>query len=109
MATDKVLINRNTMTGIANAIRSKNESQTLYRPGEMADAIRGIKGGDMSSVESVAISNKADLAEVWLDTPYASLPLEVSVLPVTLLNSLTSRRLIQILSVFDVMMMAPML
>lgn len=81
MATDKVLINRNTMTGIANAIRSKNESQTLYRPGEMADAIRGIKGGDMSSVESVAISNKADLAEVWLDTPYASLPLEVSVLP----------------------------
>lgn len=81
MTTERVTVNRTTLTGIANAIRTKSGSQELYKPSEMAAAISGIQGGGTTPVESVTISNKADLAQVWLETPYASLPLTISVLP----------------------------
>lgn len=44
MATDKVLINRSTMTNIANAIRTKKDSHDLYHPSEMPRAISSIVG-----------------------------------------------------------------
>lgn len=77
----KVLINRSTLTSIGNAIRNKSGSETTYTPSEMPSAINTIKGGTVSNVESLMISNKADLAEIWLGTPYQSLPLQVQVLP----------------------------
>ena len=41
----KVLVNESSLTGIANAIRSKNGSADTYKPSEMAAAITAISGG----------------------------------------------------------------
>lgn len=41
----KVTINDETLTGIATAIREKNQTETTYKPSEMAGAIQEIKGG----------------------------------------------------------------
>ena len=41
----KVLVNESSLTGIADAIRSKNGSTTTYKPSEMAAAITAISGG----------------------------------------------------------------
>ena len=41
----KVLVNESSLTGIANAIRSKNGETTTYKPSEMAAAITAISGG----------------------------------------------------------------
>lgn len=81
MTTEKVLINRSTLTAIGNAIRAKKDETGLYAPSEMADAIQGIQGDGLSPVQTIQITNKADLNQVWLETPYQSLPLQISVLP----------------------------
>ena len=39
----KVLVNESSLTGIANAIRSKNGTETTYKPSEMAGAIEAIQ------------------------------------------------------------------
>ena len=41
----KVLVNESSLTGIANAIRSKNGTETTYKPSEMAGAIEAIQTG----------------------------------------------------------------
>lgn len=41
----KVLVNESSLTGIADAIRSKNGSTDTYKPSEMAAAITAISGG----------------------------------------------------------------
>lgn len=41
----KVLINTETLTSIADAIREKNFSDNTYKPAEMPGAIKGIVGG----------------------------------------------------------------
>lgn len=41
----KVLVNENSLTNIANAIRGKNGSTDTYKPSEMAAAITAISGG----------------------------------------------------------------
>jgi hypothetical protein len=41
-------IKEETLTSIANAIRSKNGSSDTYTPSEMADAIAAISGGGIS-------------------------------------------------------------
>lgn len=78
---EKVLINRSTLKNIGNAIRNKSGSEATFTPSEMPSAINAIKGGTVSNVESVTIQNKASLEEIWLGTPYQSLPLEVQILP----------------------------
>lgn len=40
-----VLVNENSLTNIANAIRGKNGETTTYKPSEMASAITAISGG----------------------------------------------------------------
>lgn len=42
----KVLVTRSYLDDIANAIRAKNGQETTYRPGDMAQAIRSIVGGE---------------------------------------------------------------
>lgn len=41
----KVLVNESSLTGIANAIRSKNGTSDTYKPSEMAAAIEAIESG----------------------------------------------------------------
>lgn len=41
----KVLVNETSLTGIADAIRGKNGTQTTYKPSEMAAAIASLSGG----------------------------------------------------------------
>ena len=60
----KVLIDENNLTAIGNAIRSKNNSSTKYKPSDMANAINSIKStieyttGDLQVVSSDAWSFK---------------------------------------------------
>ena len=60
----KVLIDENNLTAIGNAIRSKNNSSTKYKPSDMANAINSIKPtieyttGDLQVVSSDAWSFK---------------------------------------------------
>ena len=60
----KVLIDENNLTAIGNAIRSKNNSSTKYKPSDMANAINSIKHhieyttGDLQVVSSDAWSFK---------------------------------------------------
>lgn len=43
-----VLVAESSLEDIADAIRSKNGTQTTYKPGEMADAIEAISGGGIT-------------------------------------------------------------
>lgn len=40
----KVLVSEENLTNIANAIREKNQTETTYKPSEMAGAIQEIGG-----------------------------------------------------------------
>lgn len=52
----KGLIEEQTLTDIANAIRSKNGASTQYKPSEMAGAIENIPTGSTSSMAPTSIS-----------------------------------------------------
>ena len=43
--TTKAVLNESTLTAIAEAIRQKSSSSAALKPGEMAEAIKNIKGG----------------------------------------------------------------
>lgn len=49
----KVLVNETSLTGIANAIRSKNGLSAVYKPSEMAGAIEAIQTGSSTPTEPV--------------------------------------------------------
>lgn len=49
----KVLVNENSLTNIANAIRGKNGSTDTYKPSEMAAAITAISGGGGSNEKAI--------------------------------------------------------
>lgn len=49
-----VLVNEDSLTGIANAIRGKNGSTDTYKPSEMAEAISAISGGSGPSIPDSA-------------------------------------------------------
>lgn len=49
----KVLVNESSLTGIANAIRSKNGQTAVYKPSEMAGAIEAIQTGSGTPIEPV--------------------------------------------------------
>lgn len=51
-----VLVNDNSLTAIANAIRGKNGETTLYKPAEMATAITAISGGGEPTIEALNIT-----------------------------------------------------
>lgn len=52
-----VLINENSMTAIANAIRAKNGTSTTYKPSEMAGAISAIDGGGSTPTGTIQITS----------------------------------------------------
>ena len=53
----KVLVNESSLTGIADAIRSKNGSTDTYKPSEMAAAITAISGGGEPIIEALDITS----------------------------------------------------
>ena len=53
----KVLVNESSLTGIANAIRSKNGETTTYKPSEMAAAITAISGGGEPTIEALSVTS----------------------------------------------------
>ena len=55
-----VLINENSMTAIADAIRAKNGSTTKYKPNEMAGAIAAISGGGITPTGTKNITTNGD-------------------------------------------------
>ena len=55
----KVLVTESYLTDIGNAIRSKNESTTKYKPSEMAAAIKAITTGNVvTQLDSVTLTNQ---------------------------------------------------
>lgn len=73
-----VLINEDTMTDIADAIRSKKGVSTTYKPSEMADAISSISGGiTPSGTKTINITQNGTVTEDV--TSYASAQVNVTV------------------------------
>lgn len=73
-------------TDIAAAIRSKNGTETLYKPSEMAAAIQAISGGGEPVIEPLEItSNGTYIASEGVDG-YSPVTVNVSGEPFSLLN-----------------------
>ena len=53
----KVLVNESSLTGIADAIRSKNGSTDTYKPSEMAAAITAISGAAEPVIEALEVTS----------------------------------------------------
>lgn len=52
----KVLIEESSLSGIGNAIRSKLNNDTVYKPSEMASAIESITTGSVSTLVSKTVT-----------------------------------------------------
>lgn len=52
----KVLVNESSLTGIADAIRSKNGSTDTYKPSQMAAAISAISGAAEPVIEALSVT-----------------------------------------------------
>ncbi len=52
----KVLVNEESLTNIANAIREKNSETTTYKPSEMAEAIQNISSGGATPEKGIVIN-----------------------------------------------------
>ena len=61
MTDDRVVINKSSITNIANAIREKNGATTAYKPSEMAGAIAAIESGGAELPELTNEGTSADL------------------------------------------------
>lgn len=53
----KVLVNESSLTGIADAIRSKNGSTDTYKPSQMAAAITAISGAAEPVIEALEVTS----------------------------------------------------
>ena len=78
----KLLIDSDTLTDIADAIREKESSSSPIQVSNMAERIEDIHTGG-TPVSSITITNKADLQNLTLasDGTYTTYPLNVTVLP----------------------------
>lgn len=74
-----VLINEDTMTDIADAIRSKKGVSTTYLPGEMPSAIQSISGGGITPTGTKSISITANGVTTEDVTNYASAQITANV------------------------------
>lgn len=77
----KVVVERSTLTNIANAIRAKGETEETMLPSEMPQAIRNLPSGGISDVESVAITNKTAFEDLQFKGTYLTIALAVTILP----------------------------
>lgn len=59
-----VLVNKDSLQNIANAIRAKNESTTTYKPAEMAPAINALSTSGTATKLKTARSIQVDLASI---------------------------------------------
>lgn len=66
-----VTVNEENLTNIANAIREKNQTDTTYKPSEMAGAIQEIKGG---------LPKKGFVVDEWSEYGY---PTSITVIGMT--------------------------
>ena len=78
----KLLIDSDTLTDIADAIREKDGTSSPIQVSDMADRIEDIQTGG-TPVTSITITNKAELQNLTLasDGTYTTYPLNVTVLP----------------------------
>lgn len=74
-----VLINEDTMTDIADAIRSKKGVSTTYKPNEMPSAIESISGGGVTPTGTKNISITQNGTTTEDVTNYASAQITVNV------------------------------
>lgn len=77
----KLLIDSNTLTGIADEIRAKEESSAPIQTSEMAQRIHDLPSGGIGEVESLTITNKSAFENLQFQGTYLTIPLAVTVLP----------------------------
>lgn len=77
----KVVVERTTLTNIANAIRTKADTSDTFLPSEMPQAIRDLPSGGIGEVESLTITNKSAFANLSFQGTYLTIPLAVTILP----------------------------
>ena len=96
----KVLVTEQYLTDIANAIRTKNNLQTTYKPNEMATAIQNLPSGGGVNInnQDKIVTPSATQQIITADSGYTGLG------NVTILgdNNLTSSNIADGISIFGV-------
>lgn len=75
----KVLLNASTLSSIANAIRTKLGVATLYKPGQMADAIASISSGGITPTGTKQININSNGTTTEDVTNYANVEITTAV------------------------------
>ena len=84
MADRNVLINENTLYGIADAIRNKSNTSNTYKPSQMANAITGIPNNS-TTVSSINITENGEYTAPS-GTAYSPVNVNVSTTTIESLN-----------------------
>ena len=74
-----VLIERDTMTSIGNAIRNKGGATTPLAPGQMPAAINNISGGSDAKLKTVRFTNNSMSSDVGSSTEYGGIIFNVNI------------------------------
>lgn len=89
-----ILVERNSLSGIADSIRAKNGTQTTYKPSEMAAAIDALPSGGITPTGTIEITQNGTVdvtqyASAEVDVPQSSTPTGTKQISITQNGTIT--------------------